>query len=301
MEFLFQNPLILLGIVLTLLILSVYFISKTGNKKSSNKKKDKNVNESETVSEKDESLNVDNKEKKKKLKKLKPEITRVYEKKQLQSKTEKNESVVDKSAEEEELLKRMQFVKSSGRISKLKPYVSEKEEEVLDDYVQESEENRFLNNDYAQESEDLKKSNHFDRTRRLSKMIKEDAFDDMFCSHISEKYMNMNDIEKHIRNCSEIQEKLYLRAAETMANSAIKVSISDDGKVDENMPASELKSIVEEKKREALAGLMVSTDEYKESIETDYDYEDIVSGEIDLSARNILVVDALLKRKGKKG
>ena len=45
---------------------------------------------------------------------------------------------------------------------------------------------------------------------------------------------------------------------------------------------------------------MFAAGEYKESVESDYDYEDIVSGEVDLSARNILVVDALLKRKGKK-
>ena len=300
MEFIFQNPLILLGIVLMLLILSVYFISKTGNKKSSNKKtedKKEAVSQDSVADGEQGALPQDDKNaKKKKLKKLKPEITRVYEKKQLQSKVEKVDSVDDKSAEEEELLKRMQFVKSSGKVSKLKPYVSEKIEENFENVVEE----QPVFDNLVQEVEELKTSTHFDRTRRLSKMIKDDTFDDMFCSHISEKYMNMDDIEKHIRNCSEIQEKLYHRAAETMANSEVKVSINDDGKVNENIDRIGLKSVVEEKKREALANFMFAAGEYKESVEADYDYEDIVSGEVDLSARNILVVDALLKRKGKK-
>ena len=209
MEFIFQNPLILLGIVLMLLILSVYFISKTGNKKSSNKKtedKKEAVSQDSVADGEQGALPQDDKNaKKKKLKKLKPEITRVYEKKQLQSKVEKVDSVDDKSAEEEELLKRMQFVKSSGKVSKLKPYVSEKIEENFENVVEE----QPVFDNLVQEVEELKTSTHFDRTRRLSKMIKDDTFDDMFCSHISEKYMNMDDIEKHIRNCSEIQEKKF--------------------------------------------------------------------------------------------
>lgn len=301
MDYILQNPLILVSLVLLVMVGLAYIIVKPRKKQA--KKIDKKP-ESESKSEQTEEKPVDenvivsetedkSKKKKKKLRRLKPEITHVYEKKKLKTKEEKTEdSQEEKSAIEEEFLKRMQFVKSSKNISKLKPYTP-KEEVVEEEHIEEL----SMPEEECVFCEEKHKSSYFDRSRRLSKMIKDGTFDDMFCSHISEKYMNIDDISRHIRNCDEIEQKLYERAAKTMANSEAKLAISEDGKVQKRSNKDDIMAAAEERKREALASYVTSNNE--EYQQDDYDYEDLIQSDVDLSARNILVVDSILNRKGK--
>lgn len=309
MEFLMRNPLILLAGLLIVMALIVYVLVakkpvKNKNKKD-NKQKDEETNalsETEDDSKTEENVLETKTEKKeqkskRKLKKLKPEIVRVYEKKQLQKKEEKAIVPSDlKEKEEQELLKKMQFVKTSKTVSRLKPYTIDELNENL------IEENN-VNADEVKEAQnlvsELEKSTHFDRTRRLSKMIKEDAFDDMFCSHISEKYMNMDALERHIRNCDEIQNKLFDRAAKTIAYSKSKVSISEDGKINQVTNKDKDKVFIEEKRREELAKMMIDSNQENKYISED-ELIDNIHDDFDLSARNVLIVDSILNRKGKK-
>lgn len=131
-------------------------------------------------------------------------------------------------------------------------------------------------------------------------MIQDGTLDDMFCSHISEKYMNMNDIEKHIRNCSEIREKLFHRAADTIANSSSKFSISEEGKIKEPLTGISKRDWLEQRRQEELQKILITGDESKQDLDNDYDYESIVKGDAGINLRTILVVDSILKRKGKK-
>lgn len=308
MEILKENPLILIALVLVFLVLIVKVLLKPVQKKKVEKKS------TEEVVKTDENAGSDNAEQivqtetmkeepiakeKKKLKKLKPEITKVYEKKELQPTDDsKNKILEEKSQKEEEILKSMQFVKSSKNVERLKPLTAmeleerEKlrlEQELLNQQVQEA--------GFFEEKIDLKnKSTHFDRTRRLSKMIKEDSFDDMFCSHISEKYMNMSDLEKHLRNCDEIQTKLFNRVAETIVNSEIRVTNDVKGNYDEGkIGIDEL----EGRRREYIAKFLAEANN-SEDAQDEYSIEEYVDNDVDLSARNILIVDSILKRKGKK-
>ena len=215
----------------------------------------------------------------------------------MQKKEEKSEKLSDlKEKEEQELLKKMQFVKTSKTVSRLKPYTIDELNEKLNE---ENNVNTHEVEDVQSMVSEVEKSTHFDRTRRLSKMIKEDMFDDMFCSHISEKYMNMDAIEKHIQNCDEIQNKLFERAAKTIAYSNSKVSISEDGKINQINNRDNLKSIIEEKRREELAKMMIDSNQENKYISED-ELIDNIHDDFDLSARNVLIVDSILNRKGKK-
>ena len=306
MEFLKQNPLFLLALVLIVLAFLAKIISKPNKKKKVVEKvveaKTEPIAEpveQETVVQTETAQEEVKKKEKKKLKRLKPEITKVFEKKELQPTDDsKNKIFEEKSQKEEEILKSMQFVKSSKNVERLKPLtaseIEEREQLRLEQEILAQQEQQQI--DILEEKVDLKnKSTHFDRTRRLSKMIKEDTFDDMFCSHISEKYMNMDDLEKHLKNCKEMQNNLFNRVAETIVNSEIRLTNDVNGNNNErNLQLDEL----EKRRREQVSKFLEEMNESSE--EQEYDFDELVEEDVDLSARNILIVDAILKRKGRK-
>lgn len=297
MQFLFSNPMLLLAVPIAIM---AFFAFKFAKPKPKSKAKDADKTQTEKKEGSDSSeasaetaASEDNgKPKKKKLRKPKPEISHVYEKKQMQTKVT-SETNDDKSKLEEEFLKKMQFVKSSGKVSRLKPYeASSAAEEVAE--IQE------VGIDEPLVEVKQEKKSRFDRTRRLSNMIQSDSLDDLFCSHISEKYMNMDDIARHISSCDEIEAKLFERAAKTMANSEAKVNISDDGKIAELKDKDSMKAWLEERRRQELAKFMVNSNVENNIVSNqDDDFQDDEQG-IDLDSRTILVVDSILKRKGKK-
>ena len=309
MEFLKQNPLFLLAIILVILAFLAKIISKPNkNKKAENKPAEAKTEKVEQIEQPEtqeqivqtETVQEEVKKEKKKLRRLKPEITKVFEKKELQPTDDsKNKILEEKSQKEEEILKSMQFVKSSKNVERLKPLtaseIEERERLRLEQELLAAQAEQEI--DILEEKVDLKnKSTHFDRTRRLSKMIKEDSFDDMFCSHISEKYMNMDDLEKHLRNCDEYQTKLFNRVAETIVNSQIRMTNDANGNNNErNLHVDEF----ERRRREEVAKFLAEVNDSSNSLD-EYDFDELIEDDVDLSARNILIVDAILKRKGKK-
>ena len=317
-DFIMNNPMILLLVFLFLMmIMGRKLVTKTSSAKKSNESKaetvdqNNNAEDSESALVSDDNLSGDDQNKtkktKKKLRRFKPEVVRVYEKKEYHKKEENKQIDLNEKAEEEqELLKNMQFVKTSRKVSRLKLNENideinsenlieniDNNDEVLKENIElyNAEESETDNNSIGQES-----SHYFDKTRRLSKIIKEENFDNMFCSHISEKYMNMDAIERHIKNCSEFQEKLYERASRTLANSQSKVSVDENGKV---KPLLEnYKSELENRKRQELANMMLVSEE-DDNVVSEDDLIENIHDELNLSARNILIVDSILNRKGK--
>ena len=310
MDILIQNPLVLVAIVLIFLAGIVKILLKPEKKKNdsnANKVEKEIVEEPAQVDGTDEQEIVqtetaqkEEKREKKKLKRLKPEITKVYEKKELKPTDEsKNKILEEKSKKEDDILKSMQFVKSSKNIERLKPLTAAEMEERERLRIEQEMLDAGLDQiDIFDEKIDLKnKSKHFDRTRRLSKMIKEDSLDDMFCSHISEKYMNMDDLEKHLRNCDEIQSKLFNRVAETLVNSEIRLNNDIDANNHEkSIQIDEL----ERRKREKIASFISESNNLKDLIIEENELDDIIEESVDLSAKNILIVDTILNRKGRK-
>ena len=319
-----SNPFILLafGVVVVFVLMFILVKPDKGKKKKVEKalppKEEKKVEEkpkeeeseetlvivsgeSEKEKKTDENLKEEKSEVKKtksvKKSKQKPEITQVYKRTIVETKTDDNADVGDDS--KSDLAKRAQFVKSTGKVSKLVGFSDIVEEELK--AVESLTEQPVQ--DYQEGCEACeKKVKHFDHSRRLSKMVQDGSFDDMLEAHISEKYLNIN-VDKHLKMGDDFSEKLFDRALKTLSNSASKVLVEDEDNA-EGVPVAKIKndkefmkSWLEERKREELARIMVTSDSGSENEVSD-EFVEKVSHDVDLSPKNIVVVDALLKRKG---
>lgn len=228
--------------------------------------------------------------------KTRPQIEQIY--KRVYEKTEPKKEEVETDEFEG---KQAQFVRSSGKVSKFIGFeeVAKKEEELaVAQMLQEQ----------VQTETDCEicepKAQHFDRTRRLSKMIRDDAFDDMLEAHISGHYLNIDE-KRHLRISDDFSEKLFDRAMKTLSNSDVKVLVDDadsEEKPFEKMRGDKayMKEWLAERRRENMANFITVTDQ--SSNETGLDEEDIekLENEIDLSSKNIIVVDSIVNRKGKR-
>lgn len=311
-EYLMNNPIWLLILASITIVVGMFIFIKAPKKSSKSKpeKKDTGDKKTEKTAEKKdgeekssdskpEKKDISESEDKKKLKKVKkakekPKIEYVYEKKVEEPKEEKKEVVDDGEIE-----KRAQFVKTGNKISKfigLKD-VSEIEQPVQNDVSQEIVEVPL--HEECEVCEEVVK--HFDHSRRLSKMVKEDLFDEMFASHLSEKYMNF-DSNKHLKTGEDVTQKLYDRALKTLSNSSVKVLLDQDSK--ESKPVEKIRNDrdfmrkwLEDRKKEEYDKIM------NDGVCPDCGNDELVheiQADTDLSLKNIVVVDSILNRKGKK-
>ena len=225
-EYLNSNPFIVLVIgVLVIFVLMFSFTkgAKSKKKKDDAKPKEEKHEENKTSEQKskDEEVVVDAKKKKKLRKaKNKPQIEFVYKKTEQSKKEEKIED--DTSKIDSELNERAQFVKTTNKISK---FIGLSD---INEIQLKNEQEVFEIKDEQVFHEDCNdsKCKHFDRTRRLSKMVKEDSFDDMLQAHISEKYMNIHS-EKHLRFDDDFSSKLFARANNTIDNGSCNIMVVD--------------------------------------------------------------------------
>jgi len=327
LEFLNSNPLIALaiGVVVTFVLMFIFVKpgkskkkkdnKKTDSKKEQNEKTDKSekveteqpvkTDESNVDSEQKETLEEKNKVSKSKKKvhksKSKPEITQVYKR------TEGSEKVTVKEDEkdfnsDDDLEKRAQFVKTSSKVSKFMGLSDISQIEEAQDIV-----NQEFSESVTQEPQEdceicEKIIKHFDHSRRLSKMVQENSFDDMLEAHISDHYLKM-DVDRHLGLGNDFSEKLLERTLKTLANSDVKVlANSDNG---EEKPVERIRSDkeymrtwLENKRREELNKLMAETNQPQGYVVNE-ELEAELKDDIDLSPKNIMVVDSILNRKGK--
>ena len=320
-EFLNGNPLIVLafGVAVTFVLMFIFVKpSKKSKKKSESKKDDskdkvdKSKNENveqqpavETEVQTETQDNVDKNKISKKRKKVhksksKPEVTHVYKK------VEENDSFLkdEESGDEkpvDDLEKRAQFVKTSSKISKfigLSDVVEVAESEQMQPGLTE-----MPVQDIQEDCEICKKIvKHFDHSRRLSKMVQENAFDDMLEAHISDHYLKI-DSNRHLGSSSDFSEKLFDRALSTLANSNVKVLANEDQT--EEKPVEKIKNDraymkmwLENRKREELNKLIAEPVEHAGFV-IDEEFEKELHDDIDLSPKNIVVVDSILHRKGR--
>ena len=138
---------------------------------------------------------------------------------------------------------------------------------------------------------------YFNKSRRLSKYVEENNFDEMFAEHLSEHYLNM-DISKHLDTSEEATNKLYERASKTLANGDVRLVTDESGEGVRDKSFEE--SFKEKRRREIYADLIESRNEKEEAAEILSIDEDSLDDDIRLDSKTILVADALLKRKGKK-
>lgn len=321
-----QNPMLMFVSIFVVVCLVCIFLLKRGDKKKKKSskttkkttiKKDDKTKEPEKIDEniivkqeeiasedneiQEETTNIsedtqekssqkDNKSKikrKKLVKRLKPEITRVYERQEHKNETNADAEYLP-SISEEELLSGMHFEQTDGGVSKLiktqKSDTQDFEQEIPD----------F--EEFILPASSETKSNHFDKSRRISRCVECGSFDDMFCSHISKHYLDIN-ADRHLKIGDNFDEKLYDRAMSVIAHSSAKIDsgITADSQNADGLSRKEsMKSWIENKKREEFAKLSVISNNQPETVVELCDHD-----ELNLSTKNILVVDALLNRKGK--
>lgn len=261
--------------------------------------KSEEVNQSEIVTEKSEI-----KKKQKIVKsKEKPKIEQVFKREKKEDDTSTS-TEISPDISEEDLLGRMQFVKSSKKISKLRNLTDE--EKAQQKLLQETivEEPFFTDSVSSEitESETKKpeKPKHFDHTRRISRCIECGSVDELFCPHLSERYLNIN-TDRHLRLDDNFEEALFARTTKMLANSGAKMlSDQDDDEYEENYTPSKslkndkeyMKEWLEKRRREEFAKLVVTNKPVEEESYTEDDIDDI-----NLSVKNLLIARSVMKRK----
>lgn len=230
--------------------------------------------------------------------KLKPTVEKVYvrEKKETDEKETKVEPEIKSDISEEDLLSKMQFVKSSKKVSKLKAL---SEEELL--ARSQIDEQPLAEEIVAAEAEEEpQKTKHFDRSRRLSRCIECGSIDEMFCPHLSDKYLNIN-ADRFLKSDEEMVNSLYNRTSQMLANSGVKTMKNFDDETEEDSAPLKMykndrdymKDWLEKRKREEMAKFII---ESPNSTAKSEDVDEIID-DIDLSAKTLLVVDSVMKRK----
>lgn len=310
-EFLNSHPILVLIVCTAIIFVFMFATVKVPKKKSEKKdnkvaektekktetvsddKKDKVQTKIETEITQDESETKTKLFKKKNLKKAKekPVISQVFEK------TEKKQVLVEPKTKDDEvesdLQKRAEFVNTSKKISKFSGLKNI--EDVQGEDISDVSDIDSILQEYDEDCEVCKEiASHFDHSRRLSKFIKEGSFDDMFASHISDHYMNI-DSGRHLK-LDDIEKRLYDRALKTLSNSEVKVLSDDEDKPSEKLRNDKdyMKSWLEERRREEYAKIIESQeDSHTDECVLD-DADDVM-----ISAKNLVIADALLKRKKK--
>lgn len=280
-------------------------------KEEKTEKIDKDESKTEETKEQTEKKETDEGETQTKKEKPKRSVEKLYKRTVLEPEETKTEEpqTSTSSISEEELLSKMEFVRSSKKVSKLvkvsknEPLAEELETMVTDEpYLPPPED----------ASEQVKKSrrnyhlkehkSHFDKSKRLSKFVEQDNFDDMFDSHISDDYLDI-DVSRHLDTSEDVLTRLFDRASKTIAGSSVRLVSDDDDEEKANIKTDKAveEAYLEKKKREIFAQMI------SEENGEDYISEDMKLGEIDidesmkLDTRTILVADALINRKGKNG
>ena len=271
-EMLNSNPIIVLafGVVVTFVMMFIFVKPIKSSKKQTLKKasseekketgsseenlEDSSLEKSETSDEQPESNVIAKNKKKVRKSKTKPEIVQVYKKVEELNKDTKDDSG-NANDVSDEIERRAQFVKTSSKISKfigLSDVVPSEEFQNIEEGLTE-----MPVQDFQEDCEQCKQNKkHFDHSRRLSRMIQEDKFDDMVDLHISDKYLKM-DSDRHLCMSEKFSEKLFDRTLSMLSNSGVKVLADDDKSENAEKPAERIKSDrdymrrwLEEKKRE---------------------------------------------------
>ena len=110
------------------------------------------------------------------------------------------------------------------------------------------------------------------------------------------------DSNKHLKTGEDVTQKLYDRALKTLSNSSVKVLLDQDSK--ESKPVEKIRNDrdfmrkwLEDRKKEEYDKIM------NDGVCPDCGNDELIheiQADTDLSLKNIVVVDSILNRKGKK-
>ncbi len=335
LQFLMDNPLLFVALVLIIMAgLAIFgFSAKKKDKKiekvfpSAEKKEteqvDVNTNSEEVddnpiekkeedsedfvVSTKlEEETEVAEDKEKKKVKifkeKLKPKVEQVFKKEvsELEQEASEEKETITSEITEEDLLGRMQFVKTSKTVSKLRTLSDEEKAQQL--ALEEAALSESVEQELFEEEKVPEKPRHFDHSRRLSRCIECGSVDELFCPHLSERYLNINS-DKHLKIDENFEEALYARTTKMLANSGAKVLCDDDSDEEENYTPSKafkndkeyMKEWLEKRRREEFAKLVI-----KDGDTADYSGEHDEEPDLNLNTKTLIMAGSVMKRRSAK-
>ena len=298
-EWLNENPLVVFGFLAVIIFVLMYAFTKVKKKKPV-KKEEPKVEKKEEPSATEESSTETPEEPPIKIRakwaKTRPQIEQIYKRAVAKAEAEQKKEDIDEFEGKE-----AQFVKSTGKVAKFIGFqeVQKKDEEFVEKAVQEMQEQAEQDCAICEP-----KMTHFDRTRRLSKMIRDDAFDDMLEAHISGHYLNIDE-KRHLRISEDFSEKLFDRAMKTLSNSDVKVLVDTEDSQDkpfEKMRGDKdfMKQWLADRKRENMAAFVSSIDNEDSKDELTAEEIESIENDISLNPKNVIVVDSIINRKGKR-
>ena len=279
LAYLYTNPMVVVFIVSVILLTLMYFYFKSLSIKGKNKKEEKKESTEQKVEEKPDEKSEEVKEEpaKETTEEVveEPEstvgrggknsrVTQIYKRPVQKSDANTNETSEDDYQAE--------FVDVSKNVSKFKTL---KKEDFGDEVIEQPLVDEF--GFVSEQKEDCgfceDKVKHFDHSRRLSNFVRDGDFDGMFGTHLSDRYMRIDDIDKHLNLTEDNLSHLYQKATETIENSE--------------------KRLTSEEMRENLAESIVEQDNSVEG-ETSENFG------VKVDLRNIVLTDSIMNRKKKK-
>lgn len=243
------------------------------NKKSQNK--DDLIKKTEEYFEKVDEINTETNDK---IKKNEKKVSQVYIRRKKEDNSLQNiENVEEKKYND--LSDRAEFVKTSKHISKLNGFSDQKIDEIVEDGIKDDLSENLINENKSR----------FDYSKRLSDSVKNEDFENLFVSHITERYMNINP-DKHISQT--IEDDIFKRTNELIMRGETRA--------------------LDSKSQEAFNSLKTDKDKLRFWAENNYirnnnwsNDEDVVQyseirNDTDVSLKNLIFAEALLKRKNFK-
>ena len=229
--FIYSNQSILLVLGFILLIVITYFVVKklstkvekkaAENNDKKKKEPDETIEISEDLDSKSQEKNTEveaieqESETESKKESKKPKIVQIYKRRERPGEA----SISSKQDNDPIYNRNVEFVNTSKNIAKFKSFVDEIPEDL-----QNEEDNKDEFGFVEDKQEDCNfcedKVKHFDHSKRLSSVMKDDA-ENLFASHISDKYLNINS-DRHL-NLGRLEGGLFERADKMLRNSELKV------------------------------------------------------------------------------
>jgi len=207
-------------------------------------------------------------------------VTKIYVRKN-QNKTLNEDNKSSGNEIYEDLSQRAEFVKTSKSVSKFGGFKTHEEIEAEKKQIEESVKNEIKDCDVCKEI-----STHFDHSRRISNSVKNDDFDNLFASHLSEHYMNI-DAERHL---SKKNDNIFKRVEELIQNGETRALDPESQEVFNNLKndKEKLRFWFEQNRLK---------NQQNELLQNEKQYEELYSE--GLSLKYMIMAEALLKRKKK--
>ena len=214
-------------------------------------------------------------------------VSKVYIRKSKESSNlQEDENLEEKKYND--LSDKAEFVKTSKTISKFSGF--NKIEQTTEDFnqIKERVEQEIADCEVCEEVR-----SRIDHSRRLSKSIKNDDFDSLFASHLTEHYLNI-DFERHLSS-TKTNDDLFNRTNEMLKNGETRALDSESQNIYNSLKTNKEKLQFWFNSQKANQNNSFAFDEMMEKIE----YNDSEYNEFSFTLKDLMIAESLLRKRKK--